>query len=112
MKGNHGLKHTGVEQLAVGSSTYFIDHSGLQVQEDSTGHMLASTGLGEEGVEGIISVANGLVRGHLTIGLDAMLKAVKLPASIADLGTGLSDVDGNHYMKCNKYSHHDETTAP
>jgi hypothetical protein len=59
--------------------------------------VLASTGLGEEGVEGIISVTDRLVRGHLTVGLDAMLKAVKLPASISDLGTGLSDVNGDNF---------------
>ena len=33
---------------------------------------------------------------HLTIGLDAMLQAVQLPASVTDLDTGLADVDGDH----------------
>jgi hypothetical protein len=88
--------HTGVEQLAVGSSADLIDHSGLQVQEDGTGNVLASTTFVEEGVEGIVTVSHGLVRGHLAIRLDAMLKAVKFPACIADLGTSLSDVDGDH----------------
>lgn len=85
-----------MEQLAVGSGADFIDHSGLQVQEDGTGDVLASTSLGEEGVEGIVSVSDGLVGGHLAIRLDAMLKAVKLPACISDLGTGLSNVDGDN----------------
>lgn len=40
------------------------------------------TGLREEGVEGIIATADGLVRGHLAIGLDAMLQAVEFPASV------------------------------
>lgn len=42
----------------------------------------ALTGLREEGVEGVITPANGLVRRHLAIGLDAVLEAVKLPASV------------------------------
>ena len=41
-------------------------------------------------VEGIISAADRLVRRHLTIRLDTMLQAEKLPASIADLHTWLA----------------------
>jgi hypothetical protein len=40
--------------------------------------MLAGTGLGEEGVESIITAADGLVGRHLAVRLDAMLEAVKL----------------------------------
>ena len=36
-------------------------------------------------------------KAYLTIGLDAMLQAVKLPASVTDLDTGLSNVDGNNF---------------
>jgi hypothetical protein len=74
-----------VEQLTVGASADLIHDSGLKVQEDGTWHVLASTSLREEGVEGIITTANGLVRGHLAIRLDAVLQAVELPAGIADL---------------------------
>jgi hypothetical protein len=86
-----------VEQLAVGSSSDFIDHSGLQIQEHCTGNMLTGTSLREEGVEGIISISNGLVGGHLTIRLDAMLQAIELPAGVSDLSTGLSNVDGDNF---------------
>jgi len=55
--------------------------------------MFASASLAEEGVEGIVSAADGLVAGHLTIWLDAMLQAVELPASIADLHASLAHVD-------------------
>ena len=34
-----------------------------------------------------------LVRRHLTIRLDAMFKAIKFPAGVADLATGLPNVD-------------------
>ena len=57
--------------------------------------MLAGARLGEEGVEGVVAAANGLVGGHLPVGLDAVLKAVELPAGVADLDTGLADVDGD-----------------
>jgi len=90
LAGNELLR---VEQLAVSSGTDLINYSGLQVKEDSTGNVLASSSLGEEGVEGIITISHRLVGGHLTIRLDAMLKAVKFPAGISDLGSSLSDVD-------------------
>jgi len=57
--------------------------------------MLPSSSLTEEGVEGIISSSNGLVTGHLSIWLDPMFKAVKLPAGIANLDTSLSYMDGD-----------------
>jgi hypothetical protein len=33
----------------------------------------------------------------LAIGLDAVLEAVELPASIADLNASLADVDGDYF---------------
>jgi hypothetical protein len=53
--------------------------------------MLSSSCLGEEGGEGVIT--KGLVRGHVTIRLDAVLQAVELPAGIADLATSLANVN-------------------
>ena len=55
--------------------------------------MLAGAGLAEEGVEGVVSATDRLVAGHLAVRLDAMLQAVQLPACIADLYSGLADVD-------------------
>jgi hypothetical protein len=55
--------------------------------------VLASTSLGEKGVERVIAASHGLVGGHLAIGLDPVLEAVQLPASITGLDTGLTDVD-------------------
>lgn len=55
--------------------------------------MFPSAGLAKKGVEAVVSAAHGLVWRHLAIGLDAMLEAVQLPASIADLHACLADVD-------------------
>ncbi len=55
--------------------------------------MFASSSLTEEGVEGVISSSDGLVAGHLTIWLDAMLQAVELPACIAYLSSSLANMD-------------------
>ena len=57
--------------------------------------MLASPSFREEGVEGVITTANGLVGGHLAIRLDAVLQAVELPAGVAHLATGLAHMDGD-----------------
>mmetsp|Transcript_8403 Transcript_8403/g.10281 ORF Transcript_8403/g.10281 Transcript_8403/m.10281 type:complete len:401 (+) Transcript_8403:240-1442(+) len=83
----------GVEELTVGASADLIDDGGLEIEEDSAGDVLASTSLGEEGVERIIATANRLVRRHLAIGLDAVLEAEELPAGVTNLDTGLTDVD-------------------
>ena len=62
--------------------------------------MLPGARLAEEGVEGVVSSADGLVGGHLAVGLDAVLQAVQLPACIADLAAGLADVDGDALTLC------------
>jgi hypothetical protein len=59
--------------------------------------VLAGTSLGEEGVESIVATADGLVRGHLAVRLDAVLEAVELPAGIAGLDAALADVDGDYF---------------
>jgi len=82
-----------VEELAVSSHPDFINDSWLKVDKDSPGDMLAAASLCKEGVEGIISASQSLVRGHLAIRLDSMLKAVKFPASVTNLATGLANMD-------------------
>lgn len=86
-----------VEQLSVGSGSDLIDDGWLQVEEDGSWHVLAGTGLGEEGVESIITSTDGLVRWHLSIRLDSVLKAEEFPTGVTDLNTSLSDVDRNNF---------------
>ena len=70
------------------------NNSRLEIDEHGTRDMLALGSLAEEGTEGVIAAA---ILHRLTIdqtiGLDAMLKAIELPAGIADLDSGLADVD-------------------
>ena len=82
-----------VEELAVGASADFVNDSGLEVQEDGSRHVLARASLREEGVESVISAANGLVRRHLAVWLNAVLKAEQFPAGVAHLDTGLSNMN-------------------
>ena len=82
-----------MEQLSVCSGSDFIDDSWFKVKEDSSWYMLASTCLGEESVEGIITTSDGFVGWHLTIWLDTVLEAEELPAGVTNLDTGLTDVD-------------------
>ena len=77
--------------------TSLTDDGWLQIDEDCSGHVLAGAGLAEEGVEGVISTSDGLVAGHLSIGLDSVLQAVQLPAGVTDLHTGLSNVYGDTF---------------
>mmetsp|Transcript_27255 Transcript_27255/g.50246 ORF Transcript_27255/g.50246 Transcript_27255/m.50246 type:complete len:459 (+) Transcript_27255:280-1656(+) len=86
-----------VEELPVGTLANLVNDGGLKIKEDAAGNVLAGTSLGEEGVEGIIATTDGLVRGHLAIGLDTVLKAVELPAGITNLDTGLADVNTDNF---------------
>jgi len=58
-----------VEELAVGPASDFVDDGGLKIHEDGAWHVFPGAGLAEERVEGIVSAANGLVTGHLSVGL-------------------------------------------
>merc|ERR1719271_19111 len=82
-----------VVELAVGAGADLVDHGWLQIEVDAARHVLASAGLGEEGVERVVTAADGLVGWHLAIRLNAVLQAVELPAGVAGLTTALADVD-------------------
>jgi len=83
-------------ELAVCAGTDLVDHGWFEIEVDATGHVFAGTSLTEKGVERIIATANGLVGRHLAIRLNAVLEAVKLPAGVTDLDTGLANVDGDN----------------
>ena len=95
-----GDKLLWVEELSVGSGSDLIDNGWLEIKEDGSWDVLASTSLGEEGVESIIATTNGLIRWHLTVWLDSVLEAEEFPAGVSDLDTGLSDVDRNDFSHC------------
>jgi hypothetical protein len=81
-----------VVELSVGAGADLVADRGLQVNHDASGDVLASTSLGEEGVEGVIAATDSLVGGHLAVRLDAVLEAEKLPAGVTGLDTGLAKV--------------------
>ena len=83
----------GMVELTVSSNSGLVNDSWLQVYKDCSWNMMATSGLREEGLEGV--VPEGLVGGHVAVGLDAMFEAVEFPAGVSDLATGLADVDGD-----------------
>mmetsp|Transcript_15830 Transcript_15830/g.51540 ORF Transcript_15830/g.51540 Transcript_15830/m.51540 type:complete len:418 (+) Transcript_15830:301-1554(+) len=85
----------GVVELAVGARADLVADRRLEVDVDRAGHVLAGARLREEGVEGVVAAADGLVRGHLAVGLNAVLEAEELPAGVAALNAALADVDAN-----------------
>ena len=82
-----------VVKLAVSTRTHFVNHSGLQIKVYAAGNVLASTSLREKGVERVITTAHSLVRRHLTIRLDSVLKAQQFPASVSSLHASLANVN-------------------
>ena len=86
-----------MEQLSVGSGSNLINDGWFEIEEDGSWDVLASTSLGEEGVESVVTATDGLIGRHLTIWLNTMLKAEELPAGVTDLDTGLTDVDRNDF---------------
>jgi hypothetical protein len=89
-----------VEQLSVGSGSDLIDNGWLEIEEDSSWDVFTSTSLGEEGVESIVTTTDRFIRWHLTVRLDTVLEAEKLPAGVTNLDTGLTDVDRNDFSHC------------
>merc|ERR1712153_223879 len=86
-----------VVELTVGAGTDLVNHGWLKIEVDGAWDVLASASLREEGVERIVTTSDGLVGRHLAIRLDAVLEAVKLPASVTGLATALADVDGDTF---------------
>ena len=82
-----------MEELSVGTGSDFIDNSRLEVKEDGSWDVLASSSLAEEGVEGIVSSSDGLIGRHLAIRLDTMLEAEEFPTGVTNLDSGLTDVN-------------------
>merc|ERR1719253_22158 len=73
-----------VVQLTVRAGADLVNNGRFEVDEHSARDVLSSSSLGEKGVESVIATTDGLVRRHLAIWLDAVLQAVKFPASVTD----------------------------
>ena len=73
--------------------TVLTNYSRLQIYEDGTWNVFASSSLAKEGVKRIISTADGLVRRHLPIWLNTVFKTVEFPAGISNLDSGLSGMN-------------------
>ena len=86
-----------MEQLSVGSGSNLINDGWFEIEEDGSWDVLASTSLGEEGVESVVTATDGLIGRHLTIWLNTMLKAEELPAGVTDLDTALTNVNRNDF---------------
>ena len=86
----------GVEELSVGSGSDLIDDSGFQIKEDCSWDVLSGSGLGEEGVESIITTTDSLVRWHLSVWLNSVLEAEEFPTSVTNLDTSLTNVNGDY----------------
>ena len=59
-----------VEQLPVCSHPDLVHHSGLEVHQHGPGHVLPGVSLGEEGVEGVVSLPDTGVSGHHPVRLE------------------------------------------
>jgi len=81
-----------VVQLTVGAGSDFIERSRLKIDEHCARDVFSSSSFREKGVEGIVTTTDGFVGRHLTIRLDSMLKAVKLPTAVTHLNSGLTNM--------------------
>jgi len=86
-----------VVEVAVLSGADRVTYSGLKINHNSTGHVLAVLGLAEKGVVRAGLLADRGVVSHHTLGINTMLKAVKLPTGFTDGETGLTDVDTKQF---------------
>ena len=86
-----------MEELSVGSGSDLIDDGGFEIKEDGSGDVLSGASLTEEGIEGIITSSDSFVGGHLSVGLDSVLKTEQFPAGVTDLDTSLTNVDRDNF---------------
>ena len=74
-----------MQKLPAGPGMHIIRDHRPKIYHRTVRHVLTSTSHRETGCKGDIVITNRLGRRHLSIGLDASLKAEKLPAKIAFL---------------------------
>ena len=91
-----------MEKMAVRAGAHLVHARGLEIDENGAGNVLARACLGEEGVEGVVANANGLVGWHLAVRLDAVLETVEFPAAVADLDPALANVDRYNFAHFEK----------
>jgi hypothetical protein len=83
----------GMVELGVLSGTDLVTDGRFQVDENGARDVLTGRRLGEERVERIIGDTDRFIGWHRSIRQDSVLEAVKLPAVVSDLDTGLTEVD-------------------
>ena len=83
----------GMEEVFIIPSADLIDNSWLQIAENRPRHVLALASFGKEGIESIVGDADGVIARHRAVWRNAVLEAIQFPASVADLDTGLADVN-------------------
>ena len=83
----------GMVELTVRPMADFVTNGWLKVDVHSTRNVLPSASFRKESVEGIIALSDRLVFMHGAIRFNAVLEAVKLPAVVTSLDTGLTKVD-------------------
>lgn len=86
-----------MEELSVSTGSDFIDDGGFKVEENGSWYVFTGTSLREEGIEGIITSSDGLIRWHLSVGLDTVLKTIEFPTSVTNLNTSLANVNRNNF---------------
>lgn len=66
----------------------------LEVHKYRSRYMLPSASFAEKSVEAVVTTPEQLVRRHLSVRLNAMFQTIQFPASISNLHSSLSYVDG------------------
>ena len=87
----------GVEQVLVGARAHLVDDSGLEVDENCARHVFAGGRLREKGVERVVFHGGPLVALDRSVGADAVLEAIQLPARVTNLATGLSKMNRDSF---------------
>lgn len=87
-------------------SAVLTNHARFQINVHGSRHMLSWARFGEESIEGIIPHGVGR-HGHrffryYSVRADSVLQTVQLPTRIADLNSGLTDMDTDALALQNK----------
>jgi hypothetical protein len=86
-----------VEETSIGTGADLVDDIRFEIAVDCSWYVFAVTSLREESAESLIRLSSLSLFSQISIRLDAMLEAVKLPARVCNLATGLADVDRDDF---------------
>ena len=87
-----------VKKLLVFSGSHLVDNRGFEIDKNGSRDVFSGARFAEKSWQ--IFIVNGCRHGSVRV--DSVFEAVEFPAGVADLDSGLSNVEGNNFSHFSK----------